>query len=85
MTFQTNSSISSAGHIGAEAIAVWRDVLSPAIRTLRQMAGTTEDEFLQIGSDVQGFYQRSSDITMMSNQLVEVVSGDVGHAPAVGR
>lgn len=60
---------------GTAAVSTWRGVLSPAIDTLRRMAGTTEDEFLQIGSEVQGFYQRSSDITRLSNQLVEVVSG----------
>lgn len=67
---------SSNDRIGTEAVAAWRGALTPAIETLRRMAGTTEDEFLQIGSAVQGFYQRSSDITRMSNQLVEVVSGD---------
>lgn len=61
---------------GIEAVSAWRDVLSPAIETLLIMAGTTEDEFLQIGSEVQGFYQRSCDITHLANQLVEVVSGD---------
>lgn len=61
---------------GIEAVSAWRDVLSPAIETLLIMAGTTEDEFLQIGSEVQGFYQRSCDITYLANQLVEVVSGD---------
>ncbi|MDD5286249.1 MAG: methyl-accepting chemotaxis protein [Desulfuromonadaceae bacterium] len=61
---------------GAETLLLWRDLLSPAIETLQGMAGTTEDEFLQIGSEVQGFYQRSSDITRMSNQLVELVSGE---------
>ncbi len=69
-----NYSVNSLSN--TEAFAAWRDVLSPAIGILRQMAGTTESEFLQIGSDVQGFYQRSSDITAMSNQLVEVVSGE---------
>jgi methyl-accepting chemotaxis protein len=44
------------------------------------MAGTTEDEFLQIGSEVQSFYQRSADITLTSNQLLEVVSGDSAHS-----
>lgn len=76
MTFQINPQLPTATWTGAEALAFWRDVLPPAIETLRQMAGTTEDEFLQIGSEVQGFYQRSADITRISNQLVEVVSGD---------
>lgn len=84
MTFQTteqhSSSKISKSQTGVEAVSVCRGVLSPAIETLRQMAGTTEDEFLHIGSEVQGFYQRSSDITRLANQLVEVVSGDSVHS-----
>lgn len=65
-----------AGQAGPETLVVWREVLDSANETLRRMAGTTEDDFLQIGSDVQGFYQRSTDITRMANQLVEIVSGE---------
>lgn len=54
----------------------WRDIIHPAIETLRRMAGTTEDEFLQIGSRLQAFYQRSADISGMANQLVTAVSGE---------
>lgn len=54
----------------------WRNSIVPAIDTLRRMAGTTEDEFLQIGSQLQSFYQRSADISGVANQLVEVVSGE---------
>ncbi|MDD2542474.1 MAG: methyl-accepting chemotaxis protein [Desulfuromonadaceae bacterium] len=54
----------------------WRNIIVPAIGTLRKMAGTTEDEFLQIGSQLQSFYQRSADISAMANQLVSVVSGE---------
>ena len=77
MSFQTSSQlISSDFGTGGDILSVWRGVLSPAIEALRRMAGTTEDEFLQIGSEVQGFYQRSADITRTSNQLLEVVSGE---------
>ena len=77
MIIQTTLPLSTTNtRNGAETFANWRGVLSAVIEILRQMAGTTEDEFLQIGSEVQGFYQRSSDITRMSNQLVEVVSGE---------
>ncbi len=72
-TLQFSSSNVAAG---AEVLAAWRDALSPEIETLRRMAGTTEDEFLQIGSQMQSFYQRSTEISGMSNQLVAVVSGD---------
>ena len=57
-------------------LARWRDIIVPAVETLRRMAGTTEDEFLQIGSRLQSFYQRSADISSMANQLVSVVSGE---------
>ena len=57
-------------------LTVWRDIVNPAIETLRRMAGTTEDEFLQIGSQLQSFYQRSADISGMANQLVSTVSGE---------
>lgn len=57
-------------------LAGWRDSITPVIEMLRQMAGTTEDEFLQIGSRLQSFYQRSADISGMADQLVSVVSGE---------
>ena len=57
-------------------LANWNTSIVPAISTLRQIAGTTEDEFLQIGAQLQSFYQRSADISGMANQLVSVVSGE---------
>lgn len=54
----------------------WRKIIAPSITTLRNMAGTTEDEFLQIGSQLQGFYLRSADLTSMANRLVDAVSGE---------
>lgn len=62
--------------VGGDIILGWQKALLPAIVTLQQLAGTTEDEFLQIGSELQGFYQRSTEIAGMSNQLVEAVSGE---------
>lgn len=62
----------------SEILCEWQAMLAPAIDTLRKMAGTTEDEFLQIGSEVQGFYQRSVDISMMSDKLIKIVSGEGG-------
>jgi len=67
--------ISSQSKNGTQQ-AVWQDIIAPAIETLRRMAGTTENEFLQIGSQLQSFYQRSADISGMANQLVSVVSGE---------
>ncbi|MBW4055198.1 MAG: methyl-accepting chemotaxis protein [Proteobacteria bacterium] len=71
MTFQINSQRENDNQL-----AGWRDSIVPAIETLRRMAGTTEDEFLQIGSRLQSFYQRSAEISGMANQLVSVVSGE---------
>lgn len=60
----------------ASAIGEWKSLLEPCRQTLQKMAGTTEDEFLQLGSRLQDFYLRSSDITSMANQLVDTVSGE---------
>jgi methyl-accepting chemotaxis protein len=57
-------------------LASWSEILAPAIESLRLLAGATEDEFLHIGSQLQSFYQRSVDITCMSGQLMEIVSGE---------
>jgi methyl-accepting chemotaxis protein len=57
-------------------LAEWRRTIVPAIDTLRRMAGTTEDEFLQIGSQLQSFYQRSAEISGNAHQLVSTVSGE---------
>jgi methyl-accepting chemotaxis protein len=57
-------------------LASWSEILAPAIESLRLLAGATEDEFLHIGSQLQSFYQRSVDITRMSGQLMEIVSGE---------
>ena len=56
--------------------ADWRKIVASAIETLQKMAGTTENEFLEIGAELQSFYQRSVDISGMAGQLVAVVSGD---------
>ena len=64
--------------LNKKQLADWRDIVAPSIDTLRQMAGTTEDEFLQIGSRLQSFYQRSVDISGLARQLVSMVSGENG-------
>lgn len=60
----------------AETVASWRKSIAPAIETLRVLAGTTEDEFLQMGSQLQSFFQRSVDITRMAGELMGIVSGE---------
>ena len=71
MTFDMTSQNDSNNQL-----AEWRAIVASAMDTLRRMAGTTEDEFLHIGSMLQSFYQRSADISGMASQLVSVVSGD---------
>ncbi|QEM67995.1 methyl-accepting chemotaxis protein [Geobacter sp. FeAm09] len=67
--------ISGAGSSDATAIAGWRSVITPSIDTLKRLAGTTENEFLHIGAQMQDFYQRSQEITSLANRMVEAVSG----------
>lgn len=57
-------------------LAGWWGIITPSIDTVRRMAGTTESVFLQIGSELQSFYQRSVEISGMANQLVSTVSGE---------
>jgi len=54
----------------------WQAIIASAGETLRALAGTTENEFLQIGSQLQDFYQRSSEVTSMANRLADLVSGE---------
>jgi len=68
-------SITSTGSSGESAITGWCAELLPSIDALKKLAGTTEDEFLRIGAQMQDFYQRSQEITTTANQLVDTVSG----------
>lgn len=52
----------------------------PAIDMIKQAAGTTEDEFLQIGARMQAFYAQSQESSLLANQLVALVSDDDYHA-----
>jgi len=61
---------------GETAITEWCAAILPSIEALRTLAGTTEDEFLRIGAQMQDFYQRSQEITSMANQMIDTVSGD---------
>lgn len=69
-------SIDTTSHTDTGVLEAWSAAIAPARETLQRVAGTTEDEFLHIGSQMQNFYQRSSEITTMSNQLVDLVSGE---------
>jgi methyl-accepting chemotaxis protein len=66
----------SGSSIDTTVLSGWHAVIGPCRATLAKLAGTTEDEFLQIGSQMQDFYHRSSEITNMANHLVDSVSGE---------
>ena len=63
----------------AEELTAWQSSIATSISTLTQMAGTTEDEFLQIGSRLQEFYFRTAEISSLATRLVEIVSGEQSH------
>ena len=54
----------------------WSSALSSSLATLHQLAGATEQEFLQIGSQLQEIYQRSLTLSQTAQQLVETASGE---------
>ncbi|MFZ5764408.1 MAG: methyl-accepting chemotaxis protein [Thermodesulfobacteriota bacterium] len=55
--------------------AAWRPALDSLLATLQQLAGATENEFLQIGEQMQGIYLRSGEITRLADHLVDSASG----------
>lgn len=58
----------------------WATTVSSSLVTLRRLAGATEREFLQIGSDMQAIYQRAATLSQTAHTLVEVASGDRVHS-----
>lgn len=54
----------------------WHSQISPVMEILQRLAGTTEDQFLQLGERLQDFALRSSQISATANELVQLVSGD---------
>ena len=58
------------------SLATWASTLTSSLVTLRRLAGATENEFLQIGSKMQGVYQRATTLSQTAQNLVEVASGE---------
>lgn len=56
--------------------AAWSTILGKAAADLGIVAGSTEDEFLIIGSRLQEFYQRGSAISGLATEMVGEVAGD---------
>lgn len=54
----------------------WHERLDPTLQVLRRFAGETEDQFLQLGAQLQNFSFRSSSISSDASDLVELVAGD---------
>lgn len=61
---------------GNDPFADWHSLIVPVIEKLRGLATTSENEFLQIGEQMQGVYQNSFEISQIANQLVEAASGE---------
>jgi len=61
-------------------VAAWASTLSSSLVTLRRLAGATEREFLQIGTEMQAIYQRAATLSQTAQNLVEVASGDRVHS-----
>ena len=53
----------------------WQASLASSLASLRQLAGVTEKEFLQVGEQMQGIHRRTVEITKEAAGLVEVASG----------
>jgi methyl-accepting chemotaxis protein len=56
-------------------VAHWNSSLTPAVQILQRLAGSTEDQFLELGAKLQDFAIRSSRISSVSGELVELVAG----------
>jgi len=53
----------------------WNTSLTPTMEILRRVAGSTEDQFLELGGKLQDFAFRSASISSVSHDLVELVAG----------
>jgi methyl-accepting chemotaxis protein len=53
----------------------WHNQLTPTMAILRNLAGSTEVQFLQLGENLQDFAIRSARISGFAQELVELVAG----------
>lgn len=54
----------------------WQERLTDAGEQLRQVTGSTEEEFLSVGARLHEFYSRAGDIERMTRGVAESVLGD---------
>jgi methyl-accepting chemotaxis protein len=59
----------------SKQVLVWQNRIKPTLQILLKMAGSTEDQFLALGSRLQEFAFRSADTAREAHDLVELVSG----------
>ena len=72
----TKSNCTNAMPTPLENLNNWFDQLAKSQATLRQLAGTTEKEFLVIGGNMQSIYGKATDFASTASALVGMVSGD---------
>jgi len=53
----------------------WHNQLAPTMAILRNLAGSTEVQFLQLGENLQDFAIRSARISGLAQELVQLVAG----------
>ena len=56
-------------------LSLWRSQLDDGLATLRRLAGSTEHEFLGIGSSLQEIHLQATQLSTTAQQLVESASG----------
>jgi hypothetical protein len=54
----------------------WTGQLHAAGNQLYALAASTEKEFLSVGSNLNGFYDRASEISRMCSTLLDSMSGE---------
>lgn len=59
-----------------QELQVWKECLTNAGERLRQVTGSTEEEFLAVGARLHEFYSRAGDIERMTRGVAESVLGD---------
>lgn len=59
-----------------QSCSAWASLLAQASRRLHEVSGSTESEFLAIGSQLHDFHGRAGEILQMSNEVVAQVTGE---------
>lgn len=65
----------TAAAAAGNRLSLWRSQLDDGLATLRRLAGSTEHEFLGIGSSLQEIHLQATQLSTTAQQLVESASG----------